>query len=79
MCHVNSVKSSVKWSSKIYIMSFLGWTIEPCERQILGPHLLGMEKLDNLSALDYLLHFLPLSYISNTIIPATNHQAKKRS
>ena len=36
-----------------------------------------MEKLDNLLALDYLPHFLPLGYISNTIILETNHQAKK--
>ena len=43
-----------------------------------GTHLIGMEQLNNLPALDNFLHSLTHSYISNTIIPETNHQVKKK-
>ena len=60
------------------ICLFLGWNIDPCEQQMPGTHLLGMEQLNNLPAIDNFLHSLTHSYISNTIIPETNHQVKKK-
>jgi hypothetical protein len=55
-----------------------GWNINPCERQILGPRLLGIENTQH-SELNYLLHFLPITYIQNVVIPETNRNAKKNN
>ena len=52
-----------------------GWTIDPCEWQVLGPLLLCMEYFQIKSEFSYILHFLPMNYIKEAIIPATNAHA----
>ena len=48
-----------------------GWTIDPCERHSFGPKL-HLEAYEMVDELGYLLHFLPVSYIQDVIIPAAN-------
>ena len=55
------------------------WTIDPCNHQIFGPHIQGMDRYEIKSKLDYLVHFLPINYLINTVIPATNNKGKKES
>ena len=54
-----------------------GWTIDPNEHQPYGPklNLQGFEVFDELG---YLIRFLPMDYIHNVIIPATNQAGSRR-
>ena len=51
--------------------------MDPCERQVLWLCLLGFETTQDHLELYQILHFLPMSYITHTIIPVTNCNAKK--
>ena len=62
---------------KHFLNLILGWKIDPCERQVLGLPLLGFETAKSFSELHHIFHFLPMSYITYTIIPVTNRYAKK--
>ena len=48
----------------------------PMRMKLLGPQLC-MESYEIKNEMDFVLHFLPVTYIKNVLIPATNAYAKK--
>ena len=62
---------------QLYIIS-VGWSVDPRDQQVLGPRLQWLEGYTIKSELDYILHFLPIQYTKDTIIPNTNKYRQKQ-
>ena len=62
-----------------FFFLFLGWVLDPRDRLILGSRLMNMETgcFGIRSEIDFVVHFLPMEYVRNTVIPATNTYAAK--
>ena len=54
-----------------------GWTMDPNESQPYGPKL-NLQGLEVFDELGYLIRFLPMDYIHNVIITATNQAGSRR-
>ena len=59
-----------------------GWSIDPRQEggriNAFGPRLINIDTNLDLSELDMFLHFLPIRYIKETLIPATNRQGNMK-
>ena len=53
-----------------------GWTMDPNVRHAYGPKL-NLDQFEILDELDYFMHFLPMRYIEETILPATTKYAHR--
>ena len=65
--HKQPTKEKKLWKSS-------GWTIDPYERQVMGPCLLRMDSFKIRLELD--LQFLLVNNVIDTLIPDTNDYAK---
>ena len=60
-----------------YLIS--GWNIDPCDRQVIGPRLMGIDSYKIKPELDFIIHFLPLDFIKTEVIHSTNRYSSKHN
>ena len=77
----NDRKTNIQYQIKICnwtFFLFLGFTMDPREKQPYGPKIY-IESYESKSELDYFIHFLPVRFIKETLLPATNTYEKKNN
>ena len=60
------------------VFSFLGFTMDPAEKQTYGPKIY-IESYESKSELGYFIHFLPVRFIKETLLPVANTYGKKHT
>ena len=60
------------------VFLFLGFTMDPREKQPYGPKIY-IESYESKSELGYFIHFLPVRFIKETLLPVANTYGKKHT